>query len=808
MKNIIFLQKHPSLFLDHYSMECNNKKKYKMKIQLLPSANPGNKAQAAVRRKFTETKNQQLCEAVEYCITNGVRGQAALSTGQFNLIKDRETINRRLDGKVKTGQERGYCSIFTVEEEDSVVKYVKNMNRACRGLNRAKVSKLLLDILRIKDHANKKLKGGRKYAKLTPNARKALEDNKLSRSFWRRFDAKHPSLTTKRQGHVSVNRALSCTREMACEHLDDLAEELIAAGIMTNEEQVESGVYKGDIDLTRVFNCDETPQFVSYGVDGTSAGLVYAAKGDSCQKMMKENRECVTIHPFVSFSGEVVMCQVIFASVGITSQMAPPLAKEKIKHLLISTTEHGVSDQESFLAASVEFDEYLSEYEILRPVVLIADGHSSRFDYNVLIFLFSRQIWLFIGPAFSTSVTQLLDQLNKNLHTQYRKCKDSLFNALQSINREAFMTILAEIWSLWATRESLQASAKRVGITDKSLDVNHMQQDKFATAASLIQGEEAPSTPDPLKIISPNKRKGSAEYYKAKFEQAQSMIKDLSERFINLEEIPDLLTVKKVKPNLEKTSVRVTQVHGSMRVQDIITKVKQIKDDKQKKADAKDQAIKNKEELTERFIRCKEKCSCEQSKCAATGLKQCLVCKNILKSQCGKAKCKVDGVKPTMILPAGKKDCQTGRRKKLFETDEEEDDEEDKEDEESEDATDDDEGDETEEDDEECETDVEMGEGSGGEDLKKIPLISVKDGDWVKVKYEEEIFIGKVIPGEKDVGKQIKKHVRVRCLVHPYGIRKPQDMERENDAVDYIEVYECTDEPRLIKVDRSFKWIY
>ena len=54
------------------------------------------------------------------------------------------------------------------------------------------------------------------------------------------------------------------------------------------------------------YNNDETPQFIHYGVDGTSTGMVYAAKGDQSKKMRKENRECVTIHPFVSFSGFIL----------------------------------------------------------------------------------------------------------------------------------------------------------------------------------------------------------------------------------------------------------------------------------------------------------------------------------------------------------------------------------------------------------------------------------------------------------------------------------------------------------------------
>ena len=85
--------------------------------------------------------------------------------------------------------------------------------------------------------------------------------------------------------------------------IDALAEELIDAGIMTEPEQVDDGLWEGVIDTSRVFNHDETPQFVNYGVDGTPAGLVYAGKGEACNKMMRENRECVTVHPFVSFAG-------------------------------------------------------------------------------------------------------------------------------------------------------------------------------------------------------------------------------------------------------------------------------------------------------------------------------------------------------------------------------------------------------------------------------------------------------------------------------------------------------------------------
>ena len=105
------------------------------------------------------------------------------------------------------------------------------------------------------------------------------------------------------------------------------------------------------------------------------------------------------------------------------NNMAPAATVCNINHLVITTSNHGVSDYTTFIAACEEFDKYLTENEVMRPVVLTSDGHSSRYSYDVLQYLLSRQIWLFISPPDTTGVTQLLDQLDKNLHHEYRKAQ-------------------------------------------------------------------------------------------------------------------------------------------------------------------------------------------------------------------------------------------------------------------------------------------------------------------------------------------------------------------------------------------------
>ena len=178
---------------------------------------------------------------------------------------------------------------------------------------------------------------------------------------------------------------------------------------------------------------------------------------------MRENRECVTINPVVSLSGVICACQVIFATKGITDQMAPKEAVEKIDNLLISTTDNGCQDHTSLLACYKLFDKYLDRVGIERPVVLTSDGHSSRFDFEILKFCHEKKIRLFISPPDTTGVTQPLDQCNKNIHLEYKVAKENLFTSLMTINREAFMLSLADMWDKWAIRKA----ARKVGIQKK-----------------------------------------------------------------------------------------------------------------------------------------------------------------------------------------------------------------------------------------------------------------------------------------------------------------------------------------------------
>ena len=245
-------------------------------------------------------------------------------------------------------------------------------------------AEVVIKILRVRKAANKA--GGRKHVSLSRHAKDVLLKKKVGRSFWRRLYAKHKTLGKKKVNKVSVSRGLNCTREMAIEYINELAEELMVAENATNMQQIAPGKWKGNIDTSRIWAHDETPQFISFNNSGQSRKLIIGAKGENCSKLIKENRDCITVQPFSSFKGDLAMCQAIFSGAGITSHMAPGAAETEIENLLVFVNESAVSDHKALLAGYKNLDEVLTLRKIKRPIVVLADGHGSLFDEGVMSF--------------------------------------------------------------------------------------------------------------------------------------------------------------------------------------------------------------------------------------------------------------------------------------------------------------------------------------------------------------------------------------------------------------------------------------
>ena len=92
-------------------------------------------------------------------------------------------------------------------------------------------------------------------------------------------------------------------------------------------------------------------------------------------------------------------------------------------------------------------------------------------------------------------------------------------------------------------------------------------------------------------------------------------------------------------------------------------------------------------------------------------------------------------------------------------------------------------------------------EGPNDSTLNPLTSSEITVGQWVKVIYEEEVFVGKVL-------RKAGGETMVQCLEKPFGIREPQNLEREQDAVFYEHIYESDVTPQLKKAGRGWKYSY
>ena len=91
-------------------------------------------------------------------------------------------------------------------------------------------------------------------------------------------------------------------------------------------------------------------------------------------------------------------------------------------------------------------------------------------------------------------------------------------------------------------------------------------------------------------------------------------------------------------------------------------------------------------------------------------------------------------------------------------------------------------------------------EDMGTPELVPLDITNEIIGQWVRVKYEGEIFIGKVLGVEGGEAK-------VQCLELPFLLHEPSSLESVDAAELYSEVY-ASDVPKLKKFGRQRKYIW
>ncbi|KAK3263969.1 hypothetical protein CYMTET_27261 [Cymbomonas tetramitiformis] len=322
-----------------------------------------------------------------------------------------------------------------------------------------------------------------------------------------------------------------------------LRAELIAAQAANPEAPLFDEASDTILDPRRILNEDELPQFIDYAdAKGNNKKKVGAGKGDIAQEPTNPNRTCVTVHMIWSLDGFKWGDQIIFAQARLTSDMAIDAARSTFTNeihetqrvstfLLISPAEKGVQTGHTLAERMDMLDKEVSARGLLRPIIILTDGHKSRFSDEVLSKCREYQFRMYVERSNSSQFLQALDQFNKKFHNQYNKAKKNYKKEKASqltqetgkphstgdikLSKVDFLIIFSRISMDWSTAEDRRTAFRVVGLLQNAMAPSEIDRKSF-----IVQ-PNSPKAQSELvfgPVASPeNVRKDSAQYWKAKF---------------------------------------------------------------------------------------------------------------------------------------------------------------------------------------------------------------------------------------------------------------------------------------------------
>ena len=420
-----------------------------------------NRSSATEANEKKRREHEILGKAIKYCQDNDVGARKCLTQNPaWAGVITLQQLRTRLDGTVLFDADAEFHVrtdqvLLTREEEESLVKWLVDCNKAHDAKDNEEIGKKVREILLVRRVQNRR--GGRKHVAFNKAQQNVICGNTPSQKFFTGFFSRHAAvLASKKQQNIEAKRAAVNCDAAVDEHffgLYGLRNELIDAGIM----DAETGAI---LDASRIKNLDETPQFVDFADNKGNAKKKFAAgKNDVCIKPKTENREVNTVTMCWSLCGMQHGLQLIVARKTLTENLAVEEFEEfdeqiniKSKYStygIISNTENGVQTGESFLELAKMLDKEFTAMRTPRPVVLLSDNHASRKDPKVLEFCERVGIRLFFEPSNTSGFLQALDQYNKKFHEAYKKQKNLYKEMLppgQALNTADFVRIVAQMW--------------------------------------------------------------------------------------------------------------------------------------------------------------------------------------------------------------------------------------------------------------------------------------------------------------------------------------------------------------------------
>ena len=445
-----------------------------------------------------EAKKEQHAAALAWCAEKDKGAYAAVNATDADgkalwPLITRTSLQQRIHGDTDYQDLHASSRTLTTKEEEGLVEVCKLLNRHGQGIDRAHLGRLVIDSLVLRPTLNK----GRAYMPLSHNAKEMLRSGSPTHKFYQRFFVAHPDISERNPCNEEMLRVKWMTPKVSADHFKYLGMCLESCGILVDGEI---------IDASRVLNSDECPN--PWQGTGGRTKLI-AAFGEPCKKLIHAARENTTLDVMIGLDGYLFDPHLIFKGKYVQKQMIPDITK--IPNSKISTADKGYQTGATLLQTLKHWDLQLVRREVKKPVCWMTDGHSSRFNFEVLQWCRDNQWKIYVSPPHTTGIHQPLDQIFKTWHDIFnaRVASWSELHTGIQLEKSTFINLFAEAWPKWTKPDIIVAAFRRCGVSIRGLDPAAIPQDKLKLSemflpttpgTELAAQEGAAETPGPSEL--------------------------------------------------------------------------------------------------------------------------------------------------------------------------------------------------------------------------------------------------------------------------------------------------------------------
>ena len=309
-------------------------------------------------------------------------------------------------GKIEVGAKQGPPTVLTAAEEERLVQYAVHMSRIGYGRTKEQILNVVQALVK---------EDGR------PNP---FTNDRPGKRWWELFKKCHPALTLRLPEHLQLSRARCYTLEVITAWFSDFELFLAEHNVKDSPTQI------WNADEAGFSLCPKSSRVISMKSDKN----VYGITGDS-----KDQITCLCV---ANAAGEVLPPMQIFPGEQFRYN---PMAN-CVPGAYFGHSSNGWINTQLFYGWLTN---HFAKKVLVRPVVLLVDGHTSHINVEVSKFCLENQILLYCLPSHSSHLLQPLDVgFFRSLKAAWGKeCSNYRAKAFgSSVTKESFSHVFRGAW--------------------------------------------------------------------------------------------------------------------------------------------------------------------------------------------------------------------------------------------------------------------------------------------------------------------------------------------------------------------------